>query len=185
MRPASVSWTRPKTTEPVAETPELALIAAYWIHMIATIVWGGTLSALAFLVYPLLGKVIPPDAYQNLLHKIHNRLDRLGWISISSFIVTGLVQMSANANYSGMLQIDSEWAVALLLKHVAFAGIVVICAIQTWSIAPTIEHALLAKSLGKQDFDSSKAERTRKNLVLLNLALTAIVLVFTAIARVA
>ena len=43
------------------------------------------------------------------------------WVNGSMVLlwVTGFVQMTNDANYNGFLSIDSTWAAAMLLKHVA------------------------------------------------------------------
>ena len=96
-------------------------------------------------------------------------------------VVTGLFQMTADPNYEGVLQFTNEWSRAILLKHIAIAGMV-ICevALQFW-VVPALERAtlLLERSKG----DAAEWERLHKlevRLTWVNLILGVLVLGFTA-----
>lgn len=166
-------------------TPASALIIAYWLHMVATAVWGGGLVLLAVFVYPLIGTLMPAEGFHRLIAAVHKRVNLIGWLSIAALVATGLIQMGASPNYTGFLEFGSHWARAILLKHIAFVGILIACAVQTWGIAPAMERAALLKSLGKEAQGFENVYRKQKILVWVNLVLTVIVLAFTALARVA
>jgi uncharacterized membrane protein len=100
--------------------PVSALTLAYWLHMLATVLWIGGISSLALLVLPAANKALDAAAYAALLEKIQKRLDPLGWICLAVLAATGLVQMSANPNYQGFIAIHNRWAAAILVKHLLF-----------------------------------------------------------------
>ena len=61
-------------------------------------------------------------------------------------LVTGFYQMTNDANYSGFLTVDSQWAVAILLKHVAFAVMLILTVYMQAILYPAMSRlALLAE----------------------------------------
>ncbi|HEX7973402.1 MAG TPA: hypothetical protein VF498_03265, partial [Anaerolineales bacterium] len=82
-------------------TPAWALTLAYWLHMLATVVWIGGLAAVTLLVLPAARQALPSPAFAGLLSSIQRRLEPIGWLSLTVLIATGLVQMSASSNYKG------------------------------------------------------------------------------------
>jgi len=59
------------------ETTTWVLSVAYWLHMLATVVWIGALSALLILVLPVARKVVGAAVYPDLLIEIQRGLDPL------------------------------------------------------------------------------------------------------------
>jgi uncharacterized membrane protein len=164
-------------------TPSWALTLSYWLHMLATVAWIGGLAAFSLLVVPLLDRLPGPAEQLEALEGAQRRLDPLGWFALVLLTATGLVQMSANPNYVGFLAIANDWALAILLKHVVFLGMVGLSAYITWGNLPNLKRAVLR---GRKGLSDEEAVRIRKkNLLLLriNLLLGLVVLVFTAAAR--
>jgi uncharacterized membrane protein len=91
--------------------PDWALSLAYWLHMLATVVWIGALATLSLVVLPAARRSLEVKAYADLIGQIQRRLDPLGWFSLLLLAGTGLVQMSANPYYSGFLAIENRWAI--------------------------------------------------------------------------
>jgi uncharacterized membrane protein len=165
-------------------TPEWVLAGSFWIHMAATIVWIGGLFFQAVVLNPSLAQSRHPEIWPDVLRAMRRRFEPLAWLSLGLLIATGLVQMEASPNYQGFLTIGSSWAVAILLKHVAVAGMVVAAGYQTWFIQPQLERNLLAKAKGVGSPDlADAAVRRLNNLNRLNLILGLIVLGLTAVAR--
>ena len=106
--------------------------------MLATVVWIGSLAALSILVLPATRKALDAHAYAALIETIQRRLDPLGWLCLVLLVATGLVQMSANPNYRGFLAITNRWAVAILIKHIVFAGMTAVSAYLTWGLLPAL-----------------------------------------------
>ncbi|KAA3648236.1 MAG: hypothetical protein DWQ07_04365 [Chloroflexi bacterium] len=166
-------------------TPEWVLWIAFWLHMLATVVWIGGLAALAILILPLARQSLDENAYATFLGRVHRRLDPIGWISIGLLTATGLVQMSANPNYDGFLAIDNPWASAILIKHILFFLMIGISAYLTWGLTPNLRRAALLRARGKDALDEARLKKQEEQLLYANLALGIFVLVLTAIARVA
>ncbi len=164
--------------------PPWALTVSYWLHMLATVAWLGGLAAVSLILIPALDKLADPQARLDILHRAQKRLDPLGWFSLLLLTGTGLVQMSASPAYDGFLSITNRWALAILLKHIVFLGMMGVSVFITWKAMPDLERAILRQSLGKAAQDIPQLMRRNVALIRLNLFLGAIVLIFTALARV-
>lgn len=168
-----------------ATTPTWVLTLAYWLHMLATVVWIGGLSALAVLVMPTARKSLSPEAYQAFLGPLQQRLQWLGWLCLAILTATGMFQMSASPNYEGMLAIKNTWAVAILAKHIAIGGMVLVSAYLTWGLGPELKRLALrqAKNMQGNAAEAEKLHRKEQTLFVLNLILSILVLALTAWAR--
>ncbi len=166
-------------------TPEYGLTIAYWAHLLATVVWIGGLVALNVFVVPAARKALSPEQFARLLGAIQPRLQQIGWFCLTVLIFTGLFQMVSHPNYQGFLVIDSTWAVAILLKHLAVAGMILVSGYMTWFIGPALQRMAVLQAHGKE-VDAAQAERLRSReaqLLQLNLLLSVVVLALTALAR--
>jgi uncharacterized membrane protein len=164
-------------------TPTWALTIAFWLHMLATVVWIGGLAALSILVLPAARKALEASAYAALIESIQRRLDPLGWLCLLLLVATGLVQMSANPNYHGFLAISNRWALAILLKHIIFAGMTAVSAYLTWGLLPALRRAALLQARNQAAADAERLRNQELLLLRLNLILGFLVLALTALAR--
>jgi uncharacterized membrane protein len=167
------------------DTPVPFLSLAYWLHMLATLVWIGGLSAMAILILPAARRALDASAYARLLADLQRRLDPLGWMSLIVLVGTGLFQMSANPNYDGFLRVDNLWAGAILLKHLVFFGMTGISAYLTWGVLPGLRRAALQLEKGREAPEAARLLKQEIIFLRLNLVLGVIVLALTAIARAA
>lgn len=165
-------------------TPAWALTLAYWLHMLATVIWIGGLAALSILVLPVARQVLDAQTYAGLLGNIQRRLDPLAWFSLALLVATGLVQMSANPNYEGFLAVGNRWAAAILLKHLVIFGMVGLSAYMTWGVLPGLRRAVLRQAHGHNAPEAGRLEKRELLLLRLNLVLGVVVLALTAVARV-
>jgi uncharacterized membrane protein len=167
--------------------PAWGLSLAYWMHMLATVVWIGSLATLSILVLPAAKKLRDPQVYSALLENIQPRMDVLGWLSLLVLTATGLVQMSANANYQGFLTVTNRWALAILGKHLLFLLMIGVSAYMTWFLLPQLRRMALRRGLGKTDagmlVQMERLNRQESLLLGLNLILGVLVLAATAVAR--
>jgi len=171
-------------------TPAWALTLAYWLHMCATVIWIGGLAAMAVFILPAAHQTLSAQSMLDFLNSVQSRLDRWGWFSLVVLAATGMVQLSANPNYDGFLAVEDRWAIAILVKHIAFLGMAGVSAYLTWGIMPKIRRAVLrrASKSGTGDTPETSAEmaglqRQELWLLRLNLVLGIVVLGLTAVAR--
>ncbi len=164
-------------------TPTWALTIAYWLHMLATVIWIGGLAILTALIIPVARRTLDENAYAVFLERVQRRLDPLAWFSVAVLLGSGMLQMSANPNYEGFLTLNNRWAWAILVKHFLFGLMVIVSGYLTWGIMPSMRRAALRQARG-QDAPEINALQRREHLLLgLNLALGIIVLALTALAR--
>ncbi len=138
-------------------------------------------------------KVASEEGVSALLTAIQRRLQPVLWLCLAVLAATGMFQMSANSHYGGFLEINSPWAVAILLKHVTIGVMVVVAAAQTGWLLPALQRnaqkmALLrAKgnilSAERGAAQLRKGQRLETALLWVNLALSVVVLILTAWAR--
>ncbi len=162
------------------------LALSFFLHMVATVVWLGGLALLTLLVWPearaLLARSDQSGALLDFLDRLRKRFNPLANLSLVVLIVTGLFQMDKNPHYDGLMQLTNDWTRAILLKHVAVLGMMIIGAVMQWVIVPALERATLLVRLGKDAPDLERLRRRERQLTALNFALGMIVLLFTAVA---
>lgn len=166
--------------------PFWALSLVYWLHMLATVIWIGSLAAVGLVVLPAAHRSLTVQGYADLLGGIQRRLDPLGWFSLALLGATGLIQMSVNQNYQGFLAIDNRWAVAILVKHLLFLFMIGVSAYMTWGVLPQLRRLALrqARSLNDPHFPETDQLIKRETWLLrLNLILGVLILALTALAR--
>jgi uncharacterized membrane protein len=164
--------------------PDLALTIAYWLHMLATVLWIGGLTTLAVLVIPSAQSSLESRAYAALLNDIQRRLDPLGWFSLIVLLGSGLFQMSANPNYEGFLSISNRWSIAIFIKHIVFMVMIAASAFLSWGLLPKMRRVAMRLAKGEEDTHESRTlQRQNKRLLHFNLILAVLVLALTAIAR--
>ncbi|MBN2472518.1 MAG: CopD family protein [Anaerolineae bacterium] len=163
----------------------LVLAISYFFHLVATIVWIGGLALLVLVVWPVAGRTLAADPAQQaaFFGALRKRFDPLANLSLVVLVVTGLFQTSGDPNYGGMLVFDNDWSRAILLKHVAIVGMVVVGVVLQLGIAPALERMALQRALGESDpAENARLARREQRLNALNLALGLLVLAFTAVA---
>lgn len=96
--------------------------------------------------------------------------------------VTGLMQMTADENYHGLLMLDTAWASAMFLKHVAVLGMVGCGVWLQGSLQPELARLMLKMERGHPTPELEPLRRRELTVLRLNLACAVLVLLFTAIA---
>ncbi len=161
--------------------PAWALTLTYWIHFLAAVTLLGSILATAILILPAAQTLNPVDQL-NLIATIEKRMEPAAWFSISVLIVTGLFQMSVNVHYNGFLSVSTQWTIAILVKHILVVTLIVVSAMQSWDVLPSIRRLLLRKDNASQE----KAEKLKSRAVWLvraNLVLGILILAATAFMR--
>ena len=164
-------------------TPAAWVMAViYWLHMLATVTWIGSLAAINLLVLPASNQTLKLVDQISFISALQKRLEPLAWFSMGVLVATGLFQLSANPHYDGFLATSTQWSLAILVKHSLSAIMAVTSAIQTWEVLPSI-HRILMK---KETADAGELEKLQRREVILlrvNLVLSVLILGATAFAR--
>ena len=165
--------------------PSWAIALTYWLHMLATVTWVGSLAAIMLLVLPAMKRTLDAETQLIFLEAMQKRLEPIAWFSISLLVLTGLFQMSVNPHYDGFLSLSTQWSLAILAKHILGMGMVVVSAIQTWDVIPAIRRAIM---ISKKIKDTARLDALRKReitLLRINFGLAILILLATAFARAA
>jgi uncharacterized membrane protein len=160
----------------------LILAISYFFHLIATVVWIGGLVILVILVWPEARRALEDSpALHTLLMRLQRRFAPMSNLSLAVLVVTGLIQMTADSNYDGVLQFTNEWSRVILLKHIAIGGMFVCgLALHYW-VTPALERASLLAQRGRGDANEwAKLRRNEVRLTWLSVILGILVLAFTA-----
>lgn len=157
------------------------LVLSYWIHLLSTVVWFGSLVLMGLAAWPARQKGVVAN---NSWLTLQKRLTPWANVSLVLLLITGFVQMTNDANYSGFLAIDSIWAWAMLVKHVAFGLLTAVTVYLQFGLYPAMDRlALLAeKRPNLAQTELSKLDQREKQMLGLNLACAALILFCTAVA---
>lgn len=162
------------------------LTLSFFLHLIATIVWLGGLTLMTLVVWPEARSFIARKDQQGVLlaflDRVRKRFYPLANLSLLVLIATGLFQMDKNPHYDGLLQITNDWTKAILLKHVAVLGMLIIGGLMQWGILPALERASLLAQRGLESPDIERLRKRERWLTLVNVILGLMVLLFTAMA---
>ena len=167
----------------ISSPPAWALALTYWLHLLATVSWVGSLAGVSFLVLPAMQRALDSETQLVFLEAMQKRLEPIAWFSMSLLVLTGLFQMSVNEHYDGFLSLSTQWSLAILIKHLLGIVLVVFSAIQTWEVIPAIRRAIL-RSKKSENTEELDALRRREILLLrTNFGLSILILLATAFAR--
>lgn len=164
--------------------PTWALALIYWLHMLATAIWAGSLAAISLLILPAMKRTLSSETQLALIEAIQKRLEPIAWFSISLLAVTGLFQMSTNPHYDGFLSISTQWSLAILTKHILGIFMIVASAIQTWEVIPAIHRAIMMSKKSKNTDELNSLQRREILLLRINFGLSILILGASAVARV-
>src|SRR5512140_2002428 len=144
--------------------PTWALASLYWLHLLATVTWIGSLVSISILILPVSARALQPVDELALLDGIQKRLEPIAWFSVSLLIATGLFQMSVNPHYNGFLSTSGQWALALLAKHTLVASLIAVSAVHTWDVLPSLRRLLMRRE--KADPQAIRKLQRREKLML-------------------
>ncbi|MFW6183002.1 MAG: CopD family protein [Chloroflexota bacterium] len=157
------------------------LALSYWIHLLATVVWLGGLAVMSLVALPALRQ---ESLDANQWFDLQKRFTP--WVngSLVILLITGFVQMTGDVNYEGFLQVNTLWSQAILVKHVAVLGMIVIGGYVQWRLHPAMERASLMAQKRPELAAEEQSRLLQREVQLLRLnGLCAIaVLFFTAVA---
>lgn len=165
-----------------AHPPAWALAITYWLHLLATVAWIGSIVATSILFLPAAGKALKPLDRLALIEAMQKRLEPIAWFCMSLLLLTGMFQMSVNPNYDSFISTSTQWSIALLIKHILGVFMVVASAIQTWEVIPSIRRLLMKRDAANQD-QVIQLQKRETRLLRINFGLSILILLATAFAR--
>src|SRR5512143_1815098 len=144
--------------------PTWTLAFLYWLHLLATVTWIGSLVSIYVLILPISRRVLKPVDEMALVDGIQKRLEPIAWFSVSLLIATGLFQMSVNAHYNGFLSTSGQWSLAMLAKHTLVGALIAVSAVHSWDALPSLRRALLQKPKLTEE-EIGRLQRREANLL--------------------
>jgi uncharacterized membrane protein len=163
--------------------PAWALALTFWLHLLATVTWVGSLAGVSLLVLPAMQRSLDPETQLVFIEAMQKRLEPIAWFCMSLLLVTGLFQMSVNPHYDGFLSTSTQWSLAILTKHLLGIVMVVVSAIQTWEVIPAIRRAIMKSKKNKNTEELDVLRRREILLLRMNFGLSTLILLATAFAR--
>jgi uncharacterized membrane protein len=162
--------------------PAWVLALTFWLHLLATATWIGSLVSINVMVLPAAARALNGPDRLTLVESIQRRLEPITWFSVSLLVATGLLQMSVNPHYNGFLSTSGQWSLAILSKHVLVATLIAVSAVHTWDVLPSMRRALLRKER-LESGELANLERREQRLLRASLVLAALILLATGFAR--
>jgi uncharacterized membrane protein len=165
--------------------PPWALALTYWLHLLATVTWVGSLAGISLLILPAMKRALSPETQLVFLEAMQKRLEPIAWFSMMLLVLTGLFQMSVDEHYDSFLSVSTQWSLAILSKHLLGIVMVVVSAVQTWEVIPAIRRAIVRSRKGKNAEELDSLRRREILLLRINFGLSALILLATAFASAA
>ncbi|OGW54921.1 MAG: hypothetical protein A2Z46_04815 [Nitrospirae bacterium RBG_19FT_COMBO_55_12] len=113
------------------------IIACYWIHLVATVLWIGGILFIIFIAIPSSKQVLGAESGK-LMGEISKRFTPLANYSIVLLFVSGIVLAGLNKQFSVVRTLESNWTMALTLKLVLFFSMTAIHFYRGLVLAPKI-----------------------------------------------
>jgi uncharacterized membrane protein len=163
--------------------PSWVLAIVFWLHFLATVTWIGSLASISLLILPAISRTLEPVNQLAVIESIQKRLEPVAWFCMGMLLATGLFQLSANPHYDGFLAISNSWTLAILTKHILAVIMVIVTAVQTWEVLPSIRRLLLRKEKANPE-ELTRLKHRETLLLRLNMILGVLILAMAAIARI-
>ena len=154
---------------------QVLISISVWLHTLATVIFIGQYLLLALIYFPALTKKELLASSSMLLSEVSKRSRPWMYISLLTFIITGVYLMLVDPSYQGVGNFSNPWSILMLVKHLV---ILVMVALGFWF------NAILR--VGPQMSTNSGAVQARKSFHLYANAMAAcgvLVLLLTAFAQ--
>ena len=99
----------------------ILIALSVWLHALATIVFIGHYVLLALIYLPVL-----KQGDGTILSQISKRSRVWMYISLFTFILTGIYLMLVDSNYLGFADFGNLWGILMLVKHILILGMIAI-----------------------------------------------------------
>ena len=151
---------------------------SHFLHAMGTVVWiGGILMTLLVIVPGSKAALESPPLVGKLMKEVARRFTPLANMSILLLIVTGIIMLYYDKNYTSFLDLKKSWNVVLAIKHSFVATMVLIHFYRGLILNPKIERS----SSQPNEKQTSKLKKISLGLVKINFALGITVLLLTAV----
>ena len=147
-----------------------------WIHLMATVAWIGGMFTNFFIYIPAIGKTLDAPLAGKLMGAAMKRFRVMVYISMLTFIITGILMGSLHLNYEGAFQ-SGNLMIAILIFKVPLYVIMVILAILAFEVVTPRVARLAAEGPSPKLL---KAQKSQKILAMAGFVLGLIILALSA-----
>ena len=162
----------------------LLYLVSVWLHIVAAMAWIGGMLFLVTVLVPMLRKPAMRPRAAELFHEIGGRFRLVGWIALSTLVVTGVFNvMSRGYRFGQLLDGDAfagAWGHALAAKLALVTLIAALSGLHDFWLGP------MATRLAREGAPPEKRERFRRIASFMGrgtllLALTVVALAVTLV----
>jgi uncharacterized membrane protein len=94
-----------------------------WLHALATVIFIGHFLLLSLIYLPAFRKQ-KPEIAGPILSEVSKRSRNWMYVSLLTFMVTGIYLMIVDPNYLGVGNFGNLWAVLMLIKHILIIAMI-------------------------------------------------------------
>lgn len=154
-----------------------------WLHQIATVIWIGGMMLIPLVIVPAAKMSLEPaPLFGKFMGAFSKKFKPLAYTSIVVLMATGFVMMALNRHYEGMGDVNTLWAVMMLIKHLLVVVMIIIGAMTGSVIGGKIEKLIAGGDPSKPPPpELGKLQGQQLMLARINLMLGLIVLLLTGI----
>jgi uncharacterized membrane protein len=156
---------------------DMTLIACYWAHLIATVIWFGGIIFILYFVMPSSRQVLGAES-DKLMREISKRFAPAANLSIIVLVATGAVLTGLNRQYSGVVFLENGWSSALMVKSIPVVGMIAVHFYRGMVLGPKIMRTTA-------ETEKKSLKKLSLNLVRVNFALGLLVLLVGTVLRIA
>lgn len=150
---------------------ELILMASYWIHLIATVIWVGGIVFILFIAIPSARHVLGAEAGK-VMGEISKRFTPLTNYSIVLLVITGVVLAGLSKEFHVIRALENRWTITLVLKLISVFIMISIHFYRGLVLAPKIGRTV-------SEAEKTALQKLSLNLVKVNFALGLAVLLLS------
>ena len=113
-------------------------------HLLAAIVWVGTLFSWGMLYTPALKRL---EGYASVEGQLRRRLMLLQNICFGVLLLTGVYLMTQDIHYTGWLSFNNRWSQLLLLKHISIGFMILLLILLSGVVEPLRRQSALSEDV--------------------------------------
>ena len=119
----------------------MLLVLSITAHLLAAIVWLGTLFSWGMLCAPALKRL---EGYAPVERWLRRRLILLQNVCFGVLLLTGVYLMTQDMHYAGWLSFNNRWSQLLLLKHISIGFMILLVVLLSGVVEPLRRQSALS-----------------------------------------
>ncbi len=149
------------------------LVLSVTAHLLAAIIWLGTLFTWFLLYTPILRNVGLDESHEFLLRK---RVKLIQYSCFGVLLLSGLFLMTQDDNYIDWLSITNRWSLLLLVKHIGIAMMILLMVL----LGGLVEPLARKQGLAAHDVAFKRIKLWQKRIYTLQVLLGSLIVLLSA-----